>query len=832
MLTRLLAPFTGPGSPSRAPRWFWALALLGAPWLLLASFYLQRTDERTRRLQVTITREDLVRQASSKAAELGLNAEGWREFISFEHNQTLGRYLASRRPMGGERKGPPPGKGPATGRPRPTPLLSPAEFRITLLSPTADQWVRARVDPRGRLVGWRAGGRGLALRDELIPQTEALALAEQAFESWLGDEQAERIGAPDVERTEEVSGGSGYRFTWRARNPRFPDMEYVLTGEVQGRRMLRLETQVEFSETYRQQAIAPREGWESLLTVLRLIFGLVALGYAGWRYAKRSADREVSHRRTLLLAGLLSVPGILLFFGDAIAGAPLADIATQAPDLLLLVSYSVVAFFLLQGLCAGVAYGAGEGEIREGFPGKMTSLDALLTGRVFSRNTGRSVAGGLAIGIWCYFLWRVISYLLPGDMPRVPDSYMPMQFGRFPLFLLGYSIPVGAFYTCAAGLLLPMTFLRRHVQSRFWLRAGMVVAAIVGSSLFEGPQLGWWRYLVDAILLAAAVLAPFLALDFLACLVSVTAMSWLSMVGDLAAVSNYWREHQWALILLGAAPAFLVNLGTWFGRMVPDQEVRPRHAAYLEERMALQAALSAAREAQHRLMPETPPVCPGLSIAASCTPAREVSGDFFDFLPLSGGRMAVVVGEGGNDGLASALTIALTKGYLLYRTSSVGQKIEPHKVLEGLERMLGAMLVRSSGKTSVALAIVDPGQQECSVARLGDWPVMHLLRRDGTVVELSPDGQGLRARMASGDSLVVLTDGVARLLEQGTGETPPEVLRRAAQQSQHASAHDLHRTLLAAARQADSSELASADDLTAVVLTLEGTEPQQAESAA
>jgi sigma-B regulation protein RsbU (phosphoserine phosphatase) len=56
------------------------------------------------------------------------------------------------------------------------------------------------------------------------------------------------------------------------------------------------------------------------------------------------------------------------------------------------------------------------------------------------------------------------------------------------------------------------------------------------------------------------------------------------------------------------------------------------YAKHLAERVSMQAEVSAAREAQKRLMPERLPSLRNFSIAARCHPAHEVGGDFMMYL--------------------------------------------------------------------------------------------------------------------------------------------------------------------------------------------------------
>lgn len=828
MLNGMLQPFVGPDSASPRLKRFWIVLLLGAPLALALGIYLQNFENARRRIRLQITRADAVRLAEAKARDLNLRMASPEALVSFDYDEELSRYLSSRfmrrgRKQGGPPKKDMPGKGPpraSQDQPSGGPLIVPGEVRVLLSEHSTGRWLRVRLTPSGRLVGWRVGGIKPKEAEEVLPPEEALKLAEQSFAQWLGEEQAERIGAPEMERFEE--GGSGYRFTWRARNPRLPDLEYVATGEVEDRMVRRMEVAVQYSDSYLGET-----GWmrntDAVVGILRLVFALLAVLYASWRYARRAIEKEAPHRRVLVLGGAVAVLSVVIFLTDSSIAITTLEAAAMSPGVQFVIYSSILAAFVAMGAAVGVGYGSGESEMREGFPGKMTSLDAFLLGRFFNRNVGVAVAAGISFACWCYCLLLAASYFTTAELPTVPEHAVGLTFAQTPLLLLPFSMVMASLYIAITGLLVPVAFLHRRLHENKAFLPLLVLLSVLGANLYEPADQGLEGFTAKAVVLTIALLGPFFAVDVLASWVSVLVFQGLSMLGDMAGIAPFWQERYWLLLgaalVAGAFPA----AGAWFGRTVSDAEVRPAHAANLAERLALRAALSAAREAQLRLMPDATPQIPGLGIAASCTPAREVSGDFYDFIPLGGGRLAAVIGEGGNDGLASALTIALTKGYVLYATSkSEVETRSPSDLLKGLDRVLGRMLERESGKTSLAMVFVDPPGRQVQAARLGDWPQILLLRHGGTVVELgsSSDAKSGSAKVAPGDFLVIVTDGLAKLLEQGTGESPSEVLRRAAGFSGLDSARRLHDQFISAVRSGAAGRVQS-DDLTAVVIGFE-----------
>lgn len=841
MLDRFLKPLLTPGRDSRRWKVFWAILLLGAPVALWAGFQLQKIEDANRRFRFDVSREQALSRARRKAAEvLGFTPTGWRQFVDFNYHPNLARYLRDRAPgrgrPPGQKKGPPPGApaSPIQG----ARIASPAEVRVTLMDRERERWFRARLSPQGQLIGWSAGGRQFQASGSLPPPEQARQIAENSLEDWIGEERAMRLGEPEMQRTEDAGAGSAYLFTWRASTPRLPDLEFVFNSEIQGRSVIRQEVTPVFTGSYEESVLKRRKSTDDLFLILRLLFGALFLSYAGWRYARRTLEKEAPHFRTALLAALVFLSGLMMLLVDASFLAARLDVTLLRPPIGAIVVISVVMSFALQGLALGVAYGAGETEIRERFPGAMTATDALLCGKVFSRNIGVAALTGVAAGCWAFLLLNTLNSLVTSEPPRIPAAQLAFTFVRAPLAFLFVQTPIACLFVAVTGLMLPLTFLSRHIRNRRWFYLLLVLGTVIGANLYDSTDQGLLGYLAEAAAVSTAILVPFFVRDFLSCVVSVTVMTLLGQTGDLGGISAVWQGQEGLVLGLLCAPPLVLSAAAWWGRNVSEEEVRPRHAANLAERLSLQAEMAAAREAQQRLMPGLLPSVPGLSIAAASIPAREVSEDFYDFIPLADGNVAVVIGEGGNDGLASALTIALTKGYILYRASR-GQPAmdDAAKLLEGLESELGVMLRRDSSATSLALVIIDPARGQCSVARAGPWPVVLAVHRDGTIEELSGAGQSRtltpeRKSLQPGDSVVIYTDGVAKAVEAAASISAHEVLRAAALLPEVNTAGDLHRALLQAAGGPAGQGRVLTNDLTAVVVRFEGQAGGRLESAA
>ncbi len=82
------------------------------------------------------------------------------------------------------------------------------------------------------------------------------------------------------------------------------------------------------------------------------------------------------------------------------------------------------------------------------------------------------------------------------------------------------------------------------------------------------------------------------------------------------------------------------------------------------ERERVRQELQLARHIQQTLLPKEPPDLPGWEIAVHYQPAREVGGDFYDFMPLPDGRIVFVVGDVTDKGVPAALVMTTTRAIL------------------------------------------------------------------------------------------------------------------------------------------------------------------------
>ena len=223
------------------------------------------------------------------------------------------------------------------------------------------------------------------------------------------------------------------------------------------------------------------------------------------------------------------------------------------------------------------------------------------------------------------------------------------------------------------------------------------------------------------------------------------------------------------------------------------------------EKTRLEGELEIAREVQNRLFPQTAPEVAGLELYGLCKPARTVSGDYYDFLRLDGGRVALVVGDISGKGISAALLMATLQSALHaqfydgHNGSAALGSAGTAEVVSRLNRQLYASTPREKYVT-LFYGVYDSATRKLAYTNAGHLPPV-LFRRDriqrleggGTVVGLFPTVryEQTEIEIEPGDMLLAFTDGMTepennfgqefgeeRLLDvaQRARSSPPEVM--------------------------------------------------------
>lgn len=200
------------------------------------------------------------------------------------------------------------------------------------------------------------------------------------------------------------------------------------------------------------------------------------------------------------------------------------------------------------------------------------------------------------------------------------------------------------------------------------------------------------------------------------------------------------------------------------------------HARVRRGEQRYEQELATAREIQRGLLPNEAPSIDGLELGSAYSPARELGGDFYDFLRYPDGRLGFVVGDAAGKATPAALFASMAVGMLRGHVMEQGE--DPAAMLGELNDELEA--AAPEGRfVAMALAVYDPTSRSLALANAG---LPHVLRlRDGSLDRLPIDGIPLGMlpdrhypltdiELRAGDLLLVSTDGITEA-ENARGES-------------------------------------------------------------
>jgi len=212
------------------------------------------------------------------------------------------------------------------------------------------------------------------------------------------------------------------------------------------------------------------------------------------------------------------------------------------------------------------------------------------------------------------------------------------------------------------------------------------------------------------------------------------------------------------------------------------------------EKKRLDHDLQIARDIQRILLPSQPPPIDGFDIAGINIPARQVSGDYFDYIKVDDDRLGVVIADVSGKGVPASLIMAICRS-VLRAEARLGQS--PAEVLRKVNRQLYPD-IKEDMFISMAYVILDHKNNHVTLSRGGhDAPLLYRAAT-GEVEVLKPPGMALgidsgdvfdritgdlSVPLERDDCLVLYTDGVTEMLDANGDEFGPERMVRSVRAS-------------------------------------------------
>lgn len=290
-----------------------------------------------------------------------------------------------------------------------------------------------------------------------------------------------------------------------------------------------------------------------------------------------------------------------------------------------------------------------------------------------------------------------------------------------------------------------------------------------------------------------------------------------ALFASKAVVSGFERDDVETISIFAAQASVAIDNARLF-----EQQV---------EKERLSRELSIAREVQRKLLPQSVPELPGLSMAASSISAQEVGGDYYDFVQLENDRYGVIIGDVSGKGTSAAFYMAEMRGIF----QSVSRLAATPSIFLHHANMALAQTLDRNVFISVIYLIIDLKNETLDIARAGHCPAA-TVRLSGESRFLRTKGLGLgldrgdlflksleeeRINLEPGDVFVLYTDGVVESRNPEGEEFGYDRLLVTIDENRHEDADGIHSAVLSDLKNFMGNEVYD-DDMTLVVLKWHG----------
>lgn len=250
------------------------------------------------------------------------------------------------------------------------------------------------------------------------------------------------------------------------------------------------------------------------------------------------------------------------------------------------------------------------------------------------------------------------------------------------------------------------------------------------------------------------------------------------------------------------------------------------HARLYEQEkhlLQIEKELEMAHEIQSRLLPKESPAVPGFDIAGASYAAKNVGGDYYDFIELEGGRWFIVLGDVSGKGIPAALLMSHLQATIR------NQAMSDQTLVECISKSNNFLYLNTEGNKFVTLfgGILNPARQEFNYINAGHNFPYHL-KKDGTLEPLKVGGliMGIMpdvpyedgtVKIVRDELVVIYSDGVTEADNEFDDMFGEERLQELIAKHHKKSASELVAVIYDAVKQHEGSTDRD-DDITIVVI--------------
>lgn len=247
-----------------------------------------------------------------------------------------------------------------------------------------------------------------------------------------------------------------------------------------------------------------------------------------------------------------------------------------------------------------------------------------------------------------------------------------------------------------------------------------------------------------------------------------------------------------------------------------------------DERRRLESELELSQVVQRALFPQRAPVIPGMELAAFSRPAEIIGGDYFDFFKFRDGSHGLVIADISGHGVSAGMLMSSLQTAIQTLAPDFNS---PAEILERINRFY-IHNINFTTFATVFIAKLDQDNRTLTYVNSGHNPPIIFRRSEGKVSWLTRTAPAIgldehydpgmeSVILATGDVLLLYTDGLTEALNKEMDQFGPERLAEFLQSGADLSASDMLQVVSQGVI-AYGGDLPLADDLTLVAMKISG----------
>ena len=248
------------------------------------------------------------------------------------------------------------------------------------------------------------------------------------------------------------------------------------------------------------------------------------------------------------------------------------------------------------------------------------------------------------------------------------------------------------------------------------------------------------------------------------------------------------------------------------------------------EKERMEEELSIARDLQVSMLPADTPQVAGLEIAAYSMSAREVGGDFYDFINMGEDKAGMVIGDVTGKSVSGALVMSASR--TLFRTLSEEELPVADSMIRANRRLKRD--VKTGMFVALLYAVIDSKDKTLTMCSAGQTQPVHVSTKTGEAVLVETQGdtfplgiiedaayQETQLKLESGDKVILYTDGIVEAMNETEEIFGFDRLLEVVKNAQSMTAETLMNEVIAKVNEF-AGDAPQHDDITVIVLNVAG----------